>query len=221
MFRKDYMHRPSYHILLIIIPGLIIFLSCRNESTPTEQTGQGASPGSDRSLLKKEDSLKLLAKIYCQAISDFLTNIKASTSSRFDTLYIGKRKFGQEDDFPEIDLPVRINGTKIVLLEVEEANTTYRSKYTEHSPYINLLGWINKEAAEFMFVCFYPEFSHQMDVRIQYSAEPAETQYATSGYKLSTYRIETMHRNRSGEASFVEIIENGKPLGRKKVLKTE
>ena len=48
-------------------------------------------------------------KIYAQALSDFTTYLYTEHTKPVDTLFIGNRKNGTPDDFPNITLPKKIN----------------------------------------------------------------------------------------------------------------
>ncbi len=79
-----------------------------------------------------------LTKIYSKAISDFIKDVRKKTKSNFDTLYFGKRKNGQPDDFPDIELPEKIENTHIRLISPEVG--TLKQKELKSRIYINMVG---------------------------------------------------------------------------------
>ena len=108
-----------------------------------------------------------LTKIYTQAISDFIIAANKQKHSRFDTLYFGKHVYGQPDDFPDIELPGTIQNTRIILISPESG--LKKQKADKSLVYINLVGWVNKEGAEFIFVLFSNGFEHLYDCYIDYT----------------------------------------------------
>src|SRR5574343_116433 len=105
-------------------------------------------------------------KIYCKAISDFIKDAKEKTKSNFDTLYFGKRKNGQPDDFPDIKLPEKIENTHIRLISPEVG--TLKQKELKSRVYINMVGWVDNKKAEFLFFVFSNGFDHQFNYTINY-----------------------------------------------------
>lgn len=100
-------------------------------------------------------------KIYSQAIADFIKNANKKNKTNFDTLYFGKHKGGQPNDFPDIELPKTIEKTQIRLI-TPEVGAKKQKENTSHI-YINLVAWVNKYRAEFIFVVFSNGFAHQYD----------------------------------------------------------
>lgn len=108
-----------------------------------------------------------LTKVYTQAISDFIKTANQKNKTTFDTLYFGKRKNGQPDDFPDITLPKIIENTTIQLVSPETGAKL--QKTNKSRVYINLIGWVEKENIEFIFVVFSNGFAHQYDYHIHYN----------------------------------------------------
>lgn len=108
-----------------------------------------------------------LTKIYTQAISDFIKSANKKNKTAFDTLYFGKRKNGEPDDFPNITLPKIIENTSIQLISPETG--AKKQKENNKRVYINLIGWVEKDNIEFIFVVFSNVFAHQYDYHIHYS----------------------------------------------------
>ena len=110
-----------------------------------------------------------LAKVYSQAIGDFIKAANQKNGTAFDTLFIAKRQLGQADDFPDIELPEKIENTRIILITPEQGEKSQNERKTRI--YINLFGWVEKEKAEFMFVVFSNGFDHQYDYTINYQCK--------------------------------------------------
>lgn len=108
-----------------------------------------------------------LTKVYTQAISDFIKSANKKNNTTFDTLYFGKRKNGEPDDFPDITLPKIIDNTSIQLISPETG--AKKQKANNKRVYINLIGWVEKDNIEFIFVVFSNGFAHQYDYHIHYS----------------------------------------------------
>jgi hypothetical protein len=118
--------------------------------------------GQSSKFLTKTD----LTKIYTQAIEDFIKDAHKKNKTAFDTLFFGKRKNGQPDDFPDIELPERIENTQIQLISPEVG--TRKQKESKSRIYINLIGWVDKERAEFLFYVFSNGFNQQYNYTINY-----------------------------------------------------
>lgn len=124
-----------------------------------------------------------LTKIYSRAISDYIAEVSKQDLMVPDTLYFGKRNNGQSDDFPDIALPETINNIKIRLIEPELGKKIQEEKKSR--VYINLIGWVDKDSAEFIFVTFSNGFEHKFDCHIYY-------QYVSdrAAFDLTKSRIE-------------------------------
>lgn len=109
-----------------------------------------------------------LAKIYTRAIAEFIKAANKKDKTTFDTLYFGKHVYGQPDDFPDIELPQTIEKTEIRLVapEVGQKKQTERKSLV----YVNMIGWVDKEKAEFIFVVFTNGGEHQYDYFINFIA---------------------------------------------------
>lgn len=108
-----------------------------------------------------------LTKIYSQAIEDFIIAANKKNATAFDTLYIAKRKIGQPDDFPDIELPEKIENTQIRLITPEAGEKSQKERKSRI--YINMIGWVDKETAEFLFYVFSNGFEHQYNYSIHYT----------------------------------------------------
>lgn len=108
-----------------------------------------------------------LTKIYSLAISDFIKHANKKNKNPFDTLFFGKRKNGQPDDFPDIQLPETIENTYISLVTPEVG--TIKQKERKSRIYINMVGWVDKKNAEFILFVFSNGFEHQYNYTINYN----------------------------------------------------
>lgn len=106
------------------------------------------------------------AGIYVQAIGDFIRAANQKNAAAFDTLHFGKRHNGQPDDFPDITLPENIEHTVIKLIAPELGEKLQQERKSR--VYINLMGWVEEQSAEFMFVVFSNGFEHQYDYTLNY-----------------------------------------------------
>ncbi len=107
-----------------------------------------------------------LEKIYFQALGDFINAANKKSGKPFDTLYVGKMRNGTPDDFPDIDLPRIIENTQIRLITPKEGEITQNAVKTRI--YINMIGWVNNENAEFKFFVFSNGFAHQYNYSLNY-----------------------------------------------------
>lgn len=155
--------------------GSIAIISCSNQtthetrSTKTEVVNSLASDRkvpvlpSDSSVVPKSE----LTKIYAQSIADYIVAVRADYSIKFDTLFLGNHRYGQPDDFPDIDLPETIENTQIRLVTPEFG--AQKQKDNKSSFLINLMGWVTYEKAEFIFVTFSNNNEHQFDYYSDYT----------------------------------------------------
>lgn len=131
----------------------------------------------DTSAMQKDE----LTKIYTQAIAEFIKAVYKKDKITFDTMYFGKHVYGQPDDFPDIELPQSIDKTQIRLVapEVGQKLQTERKSLV----YANMMGWVDIEKAEFVFVVFTNGGEHQYDYFINFI-----TNISTNNLEL--YKIE-------------------------------
>lgn len=116
-----------------------------------------------------------LEKIYTRAIADFIKAANEKNKTYFDTLFFGNRKNGQPDDFPNIQLPGVIENTQIRLISPEAGKL--KQKERPSRIYINMLGWVDKKKAEFVFFVFSNGFNHRYNYTIHYTYHPKPKTY--------------------------------------------
>jgi hypothetical protein len=130
-------------------------------------------------------SKEVLTKIYTRAISDFIQAVNKKHHTFFDTLFFGKHVYGQPDDFPDIVLPETIEKTQIRLISPEAG--LKKQKASKSLVYINLVGWVNQEAAEFIFVIFSNGGEHQYDCFINYKYDPEQKVFRIDDLRYEYY----------------------------------
>lgn len=153
-------------------------------------------------------STSVLTKMYVRAIHDFIDAVHQKDKTSFDTLYFANRKMGGPDDFPDLQLPKTISGVEIVLLSFGEAHTEKINQYKKTSPMINLMGWVDPEKGEFVFVTFFPEFHHTYDCYIDYKFNSEK-----KDYELEALTIEVLVMDKNGKPDHYAIYQNEKHIG--------
>ena len=193
--------------------ALIVLAACSGHLTdkPHATFVAGSSSESNNTETKVVIDSVELAKIYSMAISNYVEAVFQKDKVVFDTLFFGKRKNGQPDDFPDIELPDTIHGAKVFLLTEKEAKAN-KQLYRKSSPYINLIGWVDRDKAGFTFVTFFPDFQHQYDCYIDYKYNTA-----TNEFELEQLRIAVLILDKDGKADHFAIYEDGKHIGDKPI----
>ncbi len=126
-----------------------------------------------------------LTQIYTQAIQAFIEAVYKKDKISYDTLYFGKHVYGQDDDFPDITLPDKIEKTYIRLVVPEVGQTITKGK--SKSIFINLMGWIEQDQADFMFVVFKNGAEHQHDYFIQYTSKAPTKPFVLNKIEFENY----------------------------------
>lgn len=166
--------------------SVMIVTACSNP----EKAEGGAEMIQERALEtlpSSPENKNRLVKMYSQAIVEYLKAAGENNHVKYDTLF-----FGRHVDFPDIDLPATIKGTKIFVLNPEEIETN-KGVYSKSAPYINLMGWVNDEKAEFIAFTFFPEFRHQYDyfINYRYHSQVKEFQLEEVAYEIYADLVET------------------------------
>jgi len=136
-----------------------------------------------------KDSLTMqkgkLTEIYTQAIAEFIKVAYKKNKTTFDTLYFGKRSFGQADDFPDITLPTTIENTHIRLVapELGQIKQTQQKSLV----YVNMMGWVDKVKADFIFVVFTNGGEHQYDYFINFINEASTGKFELDKIEFENY----------------------------------
>lgn len=167
-----------------------------SSSTVSQQLN---STTTDSSAMQKDE----LSKIYTQAIAEFIKAVYKKDKTTFDTLYFGKHVYGQPDDFPDIELPQTIEKTKIRLVvpEVGQKKQTERKSLV----YVNMVGWVDNENAEFVFVVFTNGGEHQYDYFINFI-----TNTSTNKFELDKIEYENYLHLNGQKPKRIIIYKDGK-----------
>ena len=116
-----------------------------------------------------------LQHLYTKAIAEFIKASYQLDKPSFDTLFFGKHVYGQEDDFPDIELPAIIENIPIRLISPELGQKKQKEK--KSMVYINLMSWLEKNKAEFLFVVFSNGSEHQYDVSLYFTKNTQTKNY--------------------------------------------
>jgi len=192
-----------------LITAIVLATSaCSNHSTenvPSEKTVDDVFTTTDKMPdttdrhAGQKDALK---KIYSIAIAEFIRAAFKNDRTTFDTLYFGKHVYGQPDDFPDIELPDVIEKTHIRLVTPEAG----QKKQLENKSlvYVNMMGWVDVEKAEFIFVVFLNGAEHQYDYQVDFAYNTASREYNVEKIEFENY----MHTGRQ-KPKRITIYENG------------
>lgn len=180
-------------------------VSAKGDNNVAEVEGMKHTKANEATAAESGD--KELAEVYGKAIKDYIEAVYQLDKTVLDTLFILKRQNGQEDDFPAMQLPEAINKTRIVLLTQQEADLRKASS-RKVTPFINLIGNVDNKNADFIFVTFYPGFTHQMDAYINYIYDDGKKNYV-----LDQLTIEVVMYDKSNKPTHMAIYENGKHTG--------
>lgn len=177
-------------------------VSAKGDNNAVEVEGLEHTKANDATAAESGD--KEVAEVYSKAIKDYIEAVYQLDKKVLDTLFILKRQNGQEDDFPDIQLPQKINKTSIILLTQKDADLR-RDASRKATPFINLIGNVDDNNADFIFVAFYPGFTHQMDAYINYKYDKLKKEYV-----LDQLSIEVVMYDKNKKPSHMAIYENGK-----------
>ncbi len=168
-------------------------------STPTQQT-----------VISPTDSLAVqidvLTKIYTQAIAEFIKAAHQKDKTTFDTLFFGKHVYGQPDDFPDIQLPEIIERTQVRLITPEAGLKKQQAR--KSLVYINMMGWIGQEKAEFMVVVFSNGAEHQYDYFINFTYNNTRKEF-----ELVQIQFENYLHSKAEKPKRLTIYKDGKYVG--------
>ena len=152
------------------------------------------------SLRKQNDEL---TKIYTEAIAVFIEAAYKKDRITFDTLYFGKHVYGQADDFPDIELPQIIDKTQIRLVSPEFGQKIQAER--KSLVYVNMMGWIEKEKAEFLLVVFSNGAEHQYDYIINFIYNTS-----TNKFDLDKIEFENYLQLKGQKPNRITIYKDGK-----------
>jgi hypothetical protein len=187
------LNRHKYIMTVFILTVCIGLTACSNYTGNKTQPGKITTDSSATSTQQTNsvttDSLTVqkseLTNIYAQAIAEFVKAAYKSDKTTFDTLYFGKHVYGQPDDFPNIELPETIEKTQIrlVIPEVGEKKQAERKSLV----YVNMMGWVDKEKAEFILVVFTNGGEHQYDYFINFNYNTSSDKFELDNIEFENY----------------------------------
>lgn len=200
----NYMSEFKYTMTVFIWTLLLSLSACTNPPSDLLPTSNSAAVATDSMTLEKDE----LTKLYTQAIAEFIQAAHEYDNTTFDTLFFGKRAYGQADDFPDIELPRTIEKTQIRLVDPELGQNMQQER--KYLVYINMMGWIEKKRAEFMLVIFSKGAEHQYDYFIHFTSNSSKDKF-----ELDKIEFENFVSNDDREPERVTIFNEGKYIPRK------
>ncbi|MCD6010805.1 MAG: hypothetical protein K0Q79_667 [Flavipsychrobacter sp.] len=149
--------------LLYIFTAILVW-SCNAPAADTKKGPAitGSHAGTVQAVAQPQNSSvqEGEAQAYTKAIAEYIKEVYTKGKQLPDTLFIGRNI-----DFPDITLPATIEQARIVLLTSEEAQQ--KLAYRKTLVYLNVMGWIEKDKAEFLIVRF-NEFKPQHNCHIYF-----------------------------------------------------
>jgi len=146
-----------------------------------------------------------LASLYSLAIKKYIETVQFTQKVKFDTLYFGKHSYGKADDFPDITLPKQIEKTQIYLVDPDTGATIQNKNFS--SVYINLMGFVDVNNANFIFITFTNGFKHQYDYFIDFNYDSK-----TNKYILKTIEFEDYRQHKGEKPHRSTVYNDGKYL---------
>jgi hypothetical protein len=210
------MNRHKYIMTVLSLTICIGLTACSNQTgdkpqadkiiadssaTSTQQTNSATT---DSLIVQKDE----LTKIYTQAIAEFIKAVYKKDKTTFDTLYFGKHVYGQPDDFPDIELPQTIEKIQIRLVTPDVG----QKKQAEQKSlvYINMMGWVDNEKAEFILVTFKNGGEHHFDYFINFNHNNSSGKFELDKIEFENY----LHSN-GQKPKRITIFKDGKYVGDK------
>lgn len=207
------MNGHKYKRTVLILTICFGLTACSNHTGDNHQTDKIITDSSATSAQHTNsattDSVTMqkveMKEIYTQAISEFIKAAYRKDKTTFDTLYFGKHIYGQPDDFPDIELPVTIENTQIRLVTPEVG----QKKQAERKSlfYVNMMGWVDKQKAEFVLVVFTNGAEHQFDYFINFIANTS-----TNKFELDKIEFENYLHLKGQKPKRITIYNDGKYL---------
>ncbi len=125
--------------------------------------------------------------------------------SRFDTLFLGKHA-----DFPKIELPAKIENTNILLVMPEDGLT--RMQNGNSLAFVNMVGDITEDSAEFVLVTFLGRARHQYDYFVDFKYNTERREFETVNSRFENYIY-----SKDGTLERIEIHKDDKHVGDKPI----
>ncbi|MEN9370425.1 MAG: hypothetical protein RI952_1290 [Bacteroidota bacterium] len=203
------MKRHKYIMTFLILTIFLGLTACSNQTgtkpqadkiiSDSSSTQQKNSATTDSLTVQKDE----LTKIYTQAITEFVKAAYKKDKTTFDTLYFGKHIYGQPDDFPDIELPETIEKTQIRLVSPEVGQKKQAAR--KSLVYVNMMGWVDSEKAEFILVVFSNGGQHQYDYFINFNHNTSSGKFELDKIEFENY----LHSN-GQKPKRITIYKDGK-----------
>jgi len=178
----------KYIISLNILGAVLTLNACTNHNGSKSNIDKITTDSSSNAV-QQTKSVKIddLTKIYTQAIAEFIKAAYKKDKTTFDTLFFGKHVYGQPDDFPDIVLPQMIENTQIRLISPEEGKIKQAER--KSLVYINLIGWVDNDKAEFIFVVFSNGTEHQYDYYMTFTTNNDTHHFVLEKIEFENYLL--------------------------------
>lgn len=195
-------------LICTVFLGLTAFCYIPCEEPQTNNTiAESATVEDQETYIAATDTFSVktdeLTKIYTNAIAEFIKAVFKKNNTTFDTLFFGKHVYGQPDDFPDIELQPTIEKTQIRLVTPEIGQKLQAER--KSLVYVNMMGWVESNKAEFVFVVFTNGGEHQYDYFINYITTTSTSKFELDKIELESY----LHLNRQKPKRII-IYKDGK-----------
>lgn len=206
------MNKNNYLLIALAWTVCLVWTACSNMKTDLTRASKITGESTSTATTDTTDQLSVqqadLSKIYTQAIAAFIKGAYKNDQTTFDTLFFGKHVYGQPDDFPNIELPETIEKTPVRLVTPEIGQ--YKQQERKSLIYVNMMGWVDKDKAEFIIVVFSNGGQHQYDYFIDFIYNTAQSKFELDKIAFENYL------NRSGEKpERIAVYKDGKYVGDK------
>lgn len=208
------MNRDVYIMTVLEWMVCLVLTACPNYPVGRSQTGTGTTDSFSTSVQETNAEATYgqtvqqdqLAGIYTQAIAEFIKVAFKKDKSTYDTLFFGRHVYGQPDDFPDIELPETIENTQVRLITPEAGLKKQQERRS--LVYINMMGWVDEEKAEFILVVFSNGGEHQHDYFINFTFNAARKEF-----ELQQIQSEDYQRSNGQNPERITIYKEGKYTG--------
>lgn len=145
------------------------------------------------------------ARVYTQAIAEYVQAVYKKDQVRFDTLF-----FGQHADFPDIELPAIIESTNIRLVTPEDGLASLQAG--KALAFINMAGTVSEDSAEFVLVTFSGGGRHEYDYFVDFKYNTEQREFETVDSRFENYVYD-----KDGMLERIVTYKGGKIVGEKAV----
>jgi hypothetical protein len=161
---------------------IVLFLLLTACSDHSEKVNSETIGSKDSVVTSKALSTFDSVKVYAQAIHDYLMIVEEKEDVKFDTLYLTKNVYFQNNKFPD-----EIDKVHILIISPDELTALKGLSCTV----INLVGWVNKEKGEFILVRFKPGGEHLLDYFINYTYNLETNNYERDKIWVENWRTKS------------------------------